>query len=80
MRTLGRLGGIAAIGLLAASGVVAFATIAPRAEERVQPPRRPIVEALEIRADATPAPTSYFREELFQRGDTLPAFLERLGI
>ena len=80
MRTLGRLGGIAAIGLLAASGVVAFATIAPRAEERVQPPRRPIVEALEIRPDATPAPTSYFREELFQRGDTLPAFLERLGI
>jgi murein DD-endopeptidase MepM/ murein hydrolase activator NlpD len=80
MRTLGRLGGIAAIGLLAASGVVAFATIVPRAEERVQPPRRPIVEALEIRPDATPAPTSYFREELYQRGDTLPAFLERLGI
>ncbi|HEU4352803.1 MAG TPA: peptidoglycan DD-metalloendopeptidase family protein [Burkholderiales bacterium] len=80
MRTLGRLGGIAAIGVLAVSGVVAFATIAPRAEQRVQPPRRPIVEALEIRPDATPAPTSYFREELYQRGDTLPAFLERLGI
>ena len=27
-----------------------------------------------------PAPKSYFREELYQRGDTLPAFLERLGI
>jgi murein DD-endopeptidase MepM/ murein hydrolase activator NlpD len=80
MRTLGRLGGIAAISLLAASGVVAFATIAPHAEEGVQPPRRPIVEALEIRPDTAPAPKSYFREELFQRGDTLPAFIERLGI
>jgi len=80
MRTLGRLGGIAAIALLAASGVVAFATIAPGAEERIEPPRRPIVEALEIRPDAAPAPKSYFREELYQRGDTLPAFIERLGI
>ena len=80
MRTLGRLGGIAAISLLAASGVVAFATIAPRAEQHVEPPRRPIVEALEIRPDAAPAPKSYFREELYQRGDTLPAFIERLGI
>jgi murein DD-endopeptidase MepM/ murein hydrolase activator NlpD len=35
---------------------------------------------LPIRPDATPAPKSYFREELYQRGDTLPAFLERLGI
>jgi murein DD-endopeptidase MepM/ murein hydrolase activator NlpD len=80
MRTLGRLGGVAVISLLAASGVVAFATIAPRAEERVAPPRRPIVEALEIRPDTAPAPKSYFREELYQRGDTLPAFIERLGI
>jgi murein DD-endopeptidase MepM/ murein hydrolase activator NlpD len=80
MKTLGRLGGIAAISLLAASGVVAFATIAPHAEESVQPPWRPIVEALEIRPDTAPAPKSYFREELYQRGDTLPAFIERLGI
>ena len=80
MRTLGRLGGIAAISLLAASGVVAFATIAPRAQESIEPPRRPIVEALEIRPDAAPAPRSYFREELYQRGDTLPVFIERLGI
>jgi murein DD-endopeptidase MepM/ murein hydrolase activator NlpD len=80
MRTLSRLGGTAAISLLAASAVVAFATIAPHAEERVQPPRRPIVEALEIRPDAAPAPKSYFREELYQRGDTLLAFIERLGI
>jgi murein DD-endopeptidase MepM/ murein hydrolase activator NlpD len=80
MRTLGRLGGIAAISLLAVSGVVAFATIGPRAEGRIEPPRRPIVEALEIRPDTAPAPASYFREELYQRGDSLPAFIERLGI
>jgi murein DD-endopeptidase MepM/ murein hydrolase activator NlpD len=80
MRTIGRLGGIAAISLLAVSGVVAFATIAPRAEQRVEPPQRPIVEALDIRPDTAPAPQSYFREEHFQRGDTVPALLERLGI
>jgi murein DD-endopeptidase MepM/ murein hydrolase activator NlpD len=79
MGTFGRLGGIAAIALLAASGVVAFATIAP-SDTRIEPPKRPIIEALPIRPDATPAPKSYFREELYQRGDTLPAFLDRLGI
>lgn len=80
MGTLGRLGRIAALVLLAASGVVAFATIAPSSESRIAPPKTPIVEALPIRPDAVPAPKSYFREELFQRGDTLPAFIERLGI
>ena len=80
MGTFGRLGGIAAITLLAAFGVVAFATIAPSSEGRIEPPKRPIIEALPIRPDAAPAPKSYFREELFQRGDTLPAFIERLGI
>ncbi len=80
MGTFGRLGGIAAIALLAASGVVAFATIAPAPDGGIEPPKRPIIEALEIRPDAAPAPKSYFREELYQRGDTLPAFVERLGI
>jgi murein DD-endopeptidase MepM/ murein hydrolase activator NlpD len=80
MGTFGRLGGLAAIVLLAASGVVAFATIAPSTQSSVEPPKRPIIEVLPIRPDATPAPKSYFREELYQRGDTLPAFLERLGI
>jgi murein DD-endopeptidase MepM/ murein hydrolase activator NlpD len=80
MGTFGRLGGIAAIALLAASGVVAFATIAPSSEYRIEPPKRPIIEALPIRPDAAPAPKSYFREELYQRGDTLPVFLDRLGI
>jgi len=80
MDILARLGGIAAIALLAASGVVAFATIAPSSERPIEPPKRPIIEALPIRPDAAPAPKSYFREELYQRGDTLPAFVERLGI
>ena len=79
MGTYGRLGGIAAIVLLAASGVVAFA-IAPSREHAAEPQKTPIVETLAIRPDAVPAPKSYFREELFQRGDTLPAFIERLGV
>jgi murein DD-endopeptidase MepM/ murein hydrolase activator NlpD len=82
MGPAGRYGRIAAIVLLAASGVVAFATIAPSPEVRMAPPEKPIVEALPIRPDAAlvPAPKSYFREDTFQRGDTLPAFIERLGI
>ena len=80
MGTFARLGGIAAIALLAASGVVAFATIAPSTESRIEPPKRPIIEALALSPDPAPAPKSYFREELYQRGDTLPAFIERLGI
>src|SRR5918996_5647790 len=82
MGPAGRYGRIAAIVLLAASGVVAFATIAPSPEVRMAPPEKPIVEALPIRPDAAlvPAPKSYFREEIFQRGDTLPAFIDRLGI
>jgi murein DD-endopeptidase MepM/ murein hydrolase activator NlpD len=78
MGTLGRL--LAVLVLLAASGVVAFATIAPSSERAVEPPKRPIIEALEIRPATSPAPKSYFREEMFQRGDTLPAFIDRLGI
>ncbi len=80
MGTYGRLGRIAAIVILAATGVVAFATIAPSREGPLEPAKTPIVETLAIRLDATPAPKSYFREELFQRGDTLPVFIERLGI
>jgi hypothetical protein len=80
MGTYGRLGRIAAIVILAATGVVAFATIAPSREGPLEPAKTPIVETLAIRLDATPAPKSYFREELFQRGDTLPVFMERLGI
>jgi murein DD-endopeptidase MepM/ murein hydrolase activator NlpD len=80
MGTYGRLGRIVAIVILAASGVVAFATIAPSHDGPLEPTKTPIVETLAIRPDAVPAPKSYFREELFQRGDTLPTFIERLGI
>jgi murein DD-endopeptidase MepM/ murein hydrolase activator NlpD len=79
MGTVGRLGRVAVVAILAATGVVAFATIAPH-DRSIEPPKRPIIEALPIRPDAAPAPKSYVREELYQRGDTLPAFIERLGI
>jgi murein DD-endopeptidase MepM/ murein hydrolase activator NlpD len=79
MGTIGRLGRVVVVAALAASGVVAFATIAPN-ERNIEPPKRPIIEALPIRIDPVPAPKSYFREELYQRGDTVPAFIERLGI
>ncbi len=80
MGMFGCLGRAAVIVLLAASGVVAFATMAPSSESRITPPRTPIIEALAIRPDAVPAPKSYFREEMFQRGDTPAALLERLGV
>src|SRR6185503_9725659 len=74
------LGGIAAIVGCAATAVVAFATIAPSREGRHEPAKTPLIESLAIRPDAVPAPKSYVREELYQRGDTLSAFTERLGI
>jgi murein DD-endopeptidase MepM/ murein hydrolase activator NlpD len=80
MGPAGRLGRIAVVVLLAASGVVAFATIAPTSEHGIEPPKRPIIEALDLRLDPAPAPKTYFRDEAFQRGDTVAAFLERLGI
>ena len=80
MGIYGRLSRVVVVVLLAASAVVAFATIGPSAERSVEPPKRPIIEALPIRPDAAPAPKSYFREELYQRGDTLAALIERLGI
>src|SRR5918992_786208 len=80
MSPYGRLGRVAVIVLLAATGVVAFATIAHSPQSASVPEKTPIVLDLPIRPDAVPAPKSYFREELFQRGDTLPAFIERLGI
>jgi murein DD-endopeptidase MepM/ murein hydrolase activator NlpD len=82
MGSLGPLGRSAAIALLAVSGVVgAFATIAPLPDAELLLPKIASVEALPIPAEALlPAPASYIREERFQRGDTLPAFLSRLGI
>jgi murein DD-endopeptidase MepM/ murein hydrolase activator NlpD len=71
----------AAIAVLAVFGVAAFATIAPQPDIAV-PPIHAMVEPLPISADEmlVPAPASYIREEQFQRGDTVPAFLARLGV
>ena len=80
MSRYGRLGRVVVVALLAASAVVAFATIAPSPDHAIEPPKRPIIEALPIRLDPAPAPKSYFREELYQRGDTLLGFIDRLGI
>jgi murein DD-endopeptidase MepM/ murein hydrolase activator NlpD len=63
------------------AAVAAFATIAPGGDA-VPPPTRQLVESLAIdpaQAVLT-APASYIREEQFHRGDTLAAFLGRLGI
>lgn len=79
----GTLGRTLGISLLAISGaVVSFATIAPGKETQQLPPRIAVIEALAIDADQAlvPPPTSYIREEQFQRGDTVAAFLARLGI
>ncbi|HEX6296001.1 MAG TPA: peptidoglycan DD-metalloendopeptidase family protein [Burkholderiales bacterium] len=72
-----------AVALLAVSGAVAaFATIAPSTELQTLPESTALVEALPIDTDdaLVPSPTSYIREEQFQRGDTLAGFLGRLGI
>src|SRR5438552_8927866 len=71
------------IAILAVSGVVdAFANIAPGTDGQAMPPTTALVETLSIRANDAllPSPASYFREEPFQRGDTLASFLSRLGI
>lgn len=67
--------------VLAASGFVAFATIAPDPQAEAELLRIASVEPIEIRAEQVLAsPDSYIAEERFQRGDTLAAFLTRLGV
>jgi murein DD-endopeptidase MepM/ murein hydrolase activator NlpD len=82
MGTLGPLARTAAIAVLAVSGVVAaFATIAPSNDAEILLSSTSSVEPLRIPVQALlPSPASYIREDRFQRGDTLPAFLGRLGI
>ena len=79
---MGPLARSAVILVLAVSGAVAaFATIAPSSDAQFLLFRTSSVESLPIPAEALlPSPASYIREERFQRGDTLPAFLSRLGI
>jgi len=77
------MGRTAAVVFLAISGAVAaFATIAPAPEAVALPQRTALVEALPIDPDdaLVPSPASYIREEQLQRGDTIGAFLGRLGI
>jgi len=73
----------ALMAVLAFSGaVVAFATMTPSPEAEAILLRRAVAEPVALRtADAVlPAPADYLREERFQRGDTLAALLERLGV
>jgi murein DD-endopeptidase MepM/ murein hydrolase activator NlpD len=80
MKLQGTLARSAVVCVLAASGVVAFATIAPAPGADILPSIAS-VEPVEIRAEQVlPAPAFYIREERFQRGDTLAGFLGRLGI
>jgi murein DD-endopeptidase MepM/ murein hydrolase activator NlpD len=66
--------------VLTASGVVAFATIAPKPQADI-PLQTALIEALPIHAERIlPGPEVYIREERFQRGETLPGLLSRLGI
>jgi murein DD-endopeptidase MepM/ murein hydrolase activator NlpD len=82
MGTVGPLARSAVIIVLAVFGAVAaFATIAPPIDAEILLSRTSSIEALPIPAEALlPSPASYIREERFQRGDTLPAFLSRFGI
>jgi murein DD-endopeptidase MepM/ murein hydrolase activator NlpD len=73
----------ALMAVLAFSGaVVAFATMTPSPEAEATLLRRALAEPVALRAANTvlPAPLAYLREERFQRGDTLAALLERLGV
>ncbi|MGH8706053.1 MAG: peptidoglycan DD-metalloendopeptidase family protein, partial [Burkholderiales bacterium] len=72
--------GAAMVALAATGAVAAFATIVPSAELLLG--KAALLEPVTIRAqDALlPAPSSYIREERFQRGDTLAGFFARLAI
>lgn len=70
-----------AVLVLAASGVVAFATIAPDPQAEALLLSRTSVEPIPIRSDQVLAsPDSFIAEERYQRGDTLAAFLAGLGV
>lgn len=81
-RTRGWLVKAAAVLALAASGiVVAFATIAPDPQTELAQLTRASVEEIPIDPDQVLAsPEGFIAEERYQRGDTLAAFLGRLGV
>ncbi len=73
----------ALLGVLALSGaVLAFAAITPSPQAEANLLQQPVIEPVALRAAAgvLPAPAVYLREERFQRGDTLAALFERLGV
>ena len=82
MSMLGRFARSGVIVVLAVFGAVAaFATIAPSPDAQLLLSPTSSVEALPIPAEGLlPSPVSYIREERYQRGDTLSAFLARLGV
>src|SRR5258706_13899555 len=81
MKIQGALARTAVILVLAASGMVAFATIAPGPQMNAPFQSTASIETMPISADQVlPAPLSYIREERFQRGETLPGLLARLAV
>ncbi|MGE5639633.1 MAG: hypothetical protein ACM30H_06015, partial [Clostridia bacterium] len=82
MKVQGILARAGAVLVLAASGVVAFATIAPDPREaEMLLERTATVEPLPLDGARVLAGPAYFvREERFQRGDTVAGFLSRLGV
>lgn len=71
------------LAVLALSGMVAaLATISDAPDAQLLLPKTTLPEQLPIAfGEATlPAPASFIREERFQRGDTLAALLDRLGV
>src|SRR5882672_2892292 len=81
MKIQGALARTGVVLVFAASGMVAFATIAPRPQSDALFQPTASVEAMPIHADQVlAAPMSYIREERFQRGETLPGLLTRLGV
>src|SRR5688572_9997946 len=72
---------LAVLVLAASGGVVAFATMAPDLRDEAAILSRATVEAIPIRPEQVLAgPETYIAEERYQRGDTLPAFIARLGV
>jgi len=72
-----------ALAVFAVSGAVAaVASIVPATDAELLIAKAAVLEPVAIRASEAllPSPTTYVREERFQRGDTLPGLLARLAI
>jgi murein DD-endopeptidase MepM/ murein hydrolase activator NlpD len=83
MARLAPLQRIAAIAILAVSGVVAaFAAIAPSTDAELLIAKAAVLEPVDIKVENAllPAPSTYLREERFHGGDTLAGLLGRLAL